>query len=100
MGFSAVMVVSGEADPSHLSAGSPSTGQPAYSEKALMRRLQTFLGGMPAGRDRPKAATPQPPACGRKWHRARPARTDVVQARSSSAVIGGLQSPLACVEDN
>jgi hypothetical protein len=29
MGFSAVMVVSDDADPFHLSAGSPSTGQPA-----------------------------------------------------------------------
>ena len=33
MGFSEVMVVSGEADPCHLSAGSPSTGQSAYFEK-------------------------------------------------------------------
>jgi hypothetical protein len=30
------MVVSDEADPFHRSAGSPSTGQPAYSETALM----------------------------------------------------------------
>jgi hypothetical protein len=37
MSFSAVMVVSDGADPFHLSAGSPSTGQPAYSEKALTR---------------------------------------------------------------
>src|SRR5215471_20298520 len=43
-GFSAVMVVSDKADPFHLSAGSPSTGQPAYSGKALMRQFQRKLG--------------------------------------------------------
>jgi hypothetical protein len=42
MGFSMVMLVSGEADPFHLSAVSPSTGQPAYFEEALMRRQRTL----------------------------------------------------------
>jgi hypothetical protein len=42
------MIVSGEADPFHLSAGSPSTGQPTYFEKALMRRFRLFAG--PRGR--------------------------------------------------
>jgi hypothetical protein len=35
------MVISGEADPFHLSAGSPSTGHAAYSHKALKRRKRT-----------------------------------------------------------
>ena len=36
------MVVSGEAHPFPVSAGSPSIGQAAYSEKALIRRVQPF----------------------------------------------------------
>jgi hypothetical protein len=53
MGSSAVMVVSSEADPFRLSVGSPSTGQPSSSEKALMRRFQTFLPSPGNGQVRP-----------------------------------------------
>src|SRR5215471_136229 len=40
--FSVVMVLSGEAHPFPVCAGSPSIGQAAYSEKALIRRVQPF----------------------------------------------------------
>jgi hypothetical protein len=39
------MVVSGEADPFRLSAGSPSTGQAAYSGQALSAESGHSRGG-------------------------------------------------------
>jgi hypothetical protein len=77
--FSVVTVVSGETDPFRLSTGSPSIGQAAYPEKALMRRERTFARLRSKSRRAPKLT---------------PVSTIEPQVRSGSRCPG---SPIVCL---